>query len=359
MAALGNLPPKKSRTTLYAGIIVVFIVIVIVAAVATYFYMDGQDRQNKNRESLRQTFSDQHNATDEAYAKITAYPAVTNKNYVEDFRVWIDGYSQRAGNYSQAVDMLLSDGMAYKKTIASDSSDYVNVTQVLNQANETTRTLNDTIRRYEAEYQGRLAMKNNASEDYNKALERSGRLYTAAWDEMHNETTYIGSGFYHNFLKGCEQNMSNYNQSIALVQSTGALYQTYLKGNSFYAIDTTISDLRDKLVKLQKRYVELQANIPNATVYIMTDIPSFATDGTKFTTAYDFQVLNNNFPMKISDVVVHFQIIDNATGIVRSTQDVNVEMATTLGVSRYIYRAEMVCDEGHSYLLKYSLSYEY
>jgi type II secretory pathway pseudopilin PulG len=363
MAALSNIPPKKypknNRTMLYAGIIAVVVIIVIAAAAAAYLYMDDQARQNKNREALKQAFSDQLNATGEVYAKVTEYQAAPDKNYVEDFRVWIDGYSQRVGDYSHAVNKLLSNGTAYRKTIASDSSDYANVTQACNQANDTIRSLNDSIRRYETEYQGRLSLKNNASADYNMALERSARFYTAAWDQMHNEITYVGSGFYHDFLKGCELNISYYNQSIALVQSTGALYQTYLRGNSFYSINTTISDMQDNVTKLQKRYVELQKHIPNVTVEIMTTIPTFATDGTKFTTAYDFMVYNNDFPMQISDVVVHFQLVDRATGTVRSTRDVNVEMASGLGASRQIYKAELECEENGNYSIKYTLSYDY
>ena len=219
MASLSSLPPKnprKNRTLLYAGIIAV-IVIVIVSAVLVYFYMDDQDRQKKNRESLKQAFSDQYNATNESYTKVTGYTAVPNKNYVDDFRAWIDGYSQRTGDYSKAVERLVSNGTAYKKTIAADSSDYANVTQACNKANDTVRSLNDSVRRYETEYQGRLALKDNASKDYNMALQSSARFYSAAWDQMHNETSYIGSGFYKKFLNQCQQNISYYNQSIALV----------------------------------------------------------------------------------------------------------------------------------------------
>lgn len=358
MAALSNIPPKNNRTMLYIGIIAVVAVVVIVAAALTYLYLDDQDRQNKNRERLKQVFSDQLNATNESYAKVTAYPAAPNKNYVEDFRAWIDGYRQRVVSYSQTVDTLVSNGTDFKMVIAADSSDYANVTRDCNHANDTVRSLNDTITRYETEYQGRLALKDNASRDYDMALERSAGLYKSAWDQMHNETTLIGSGFYHNFLKACEQNISYYNQSIGQAQNLGAIYQNFIKGTDFFLVNATIDGMYGNVTKLKTRYNELLVHIPNATVTLM-DLNTAISGTGQWQKVQNFQVINNDYPMQISDVVVHFQLIDKATGTVRDTADVPVEMATGICYSRYICQAILKCDEGHDYDVKYTITYEY
>ena len=104
---------------LYAGIIAVVVIIVIAAAAVAYLYMDDQARQNKNREALKQAFSDQLNATGEVYAKVTEYQAAPDKNYVEDFRVWIDGYLQRADNYTLAEAGSRPPGQSIKPCLAA------------------------------------------------------------------------------------------------------------------------------------------------------------------------------------------------------------------------------------------------
>ncbi|OPY30682.1 MAG: hypothetical protein A4E28_00179 [Methanocella sp. PtaU1.Bin125] len=358
MAALSNVPPKKDRTMLYIGIIAVIAIAIIVGAVLTYLYFDDQDRQNKNRERLKQAFSDQLNATNASYAYVMAYPAAPNKNYVEDFRAWIDGYRQRVADYSHTVDTLLYNGTELKMVVAADSSDSANVTQACNRANDTVRSLNDSIQRIETEYLSYVALKDNASKDYRMALERSAGFYSAAWDQMHNETTYIGSGFYHNFLKACEQNITYYNQSIPLAQSYGCIYQNYLKGDDYYAVNATIDAMHGNVTKLKARYNELLKHIPNATVNLM-DLNTAINEKGQFQKVQNFQVINNDFPMLISDVVVRFQLINRATGAVRSTADVPVEMAPGIGYSRYIYQAVLLCDEGGDYDIRYTITYEY
>ena len=112
------------------------------------------------------------------------------------------------------------------------------------------------------------------------------------------------------------------------------------------------------VTKLQTRHAELLKKKPNATVNIMDVNTAINAEG-HFQKVQNFQVINNDYPMIISDVVAHFQLIDRATGAVRSTADVNVEMASGIGYSRYIYQAILLCDENGDYEIKYTLSYEY
>jgi len=112
------------------------------------------------------------------------------------------------------------------------------------------------------------------------------------------------------------------------------------------------------VTKLQTRYNELLVHKPNATVTLM-DLNTAISGTGQWQKVQNLQVINNDYPMIISDVVVHFQLVDKANGNVRSTADVNVEMATGIGYSRYICQAILPCDEGGNYDIKYTITYEY
>jgi type II secretory pathway pseudopilin PulG len=360
MASLSDRPPKNNKT-IYLGIIVlVAIVIIIIAGITGYFYLDNQDKQAKqHRDSLSQAFGDQLNATDDLYASITGYQAAPNKNYVDDFRTWIDGYRQRVDNYTLAAGQLVAAGADYKTALSSDDTDYANVTKACNQANNTIKSLNDTISRYESEYQERVWQKDNATRSYNEALARADSLYNAAWSLMQKDTTYdLLFGGYHAYLIACQSNNSFYNGSISLVRSAGDSYRGYLKGNSYYDIDTTISGMQDNVTKLEKRYAELLKNIPNVTVDLADTAPTVGTaDGVRFTTVYSFQIHNRDWPKKVWDIVAHFQLIDRDTGAVRSTADFTVPP-----MSMYIttfHTVNLECDLNKQYYVNYTVSYEY
>jgi hypothetical protein len=355
MAPLEPTPEKKNRNLLYIGIIAVAVLLVIVA-VAGYLYLQDQERQNSLREELKLTFGDQHNETDRCYALISGYPAAGNKNYVDDYQKWVGGYRLLADNYSLAVAKLAADGAAYQARLANDSSDYANVTEICRAANVRVKSINSTAAGYEQEYQTRLGLRTNASADFDLATGRSLALYNAAWSLMQQDANYSRFGGFHKFLIACDQNNSYYNNSISLVQSAGAKYQAFLKGSDYLAVNTTISGLLDNSAKLGKRYMELQNKIPNVTVDAPEE-PTLNYGQGQLYLSQRFRVVNNGWPMIIWTVVVHARLIDRATGTVRSTQDIGIDIAYPS--TDYIYSTSLACDQNHNYDIKYTITYEY
>lgn len=233
------------------------------------------------------------------------------------------------------------------------------MTKDCNQVNNTVRSLNSSISGFESEYLEKVAMKENATRSYNQALARSDSLYTAAWNLMLKDSTYDSLfGGYHAFLIACQSNNTYYNGSISYVKSAGDAYRAYLKDSSYFAIDTTISGMQDNVTKLEKRYAELLKNIPNVTANIADSPPTIATgDGVTFITTYNFQIENHNWPKRVWDIVAHFQLIDKATGTVRSTADFTVP-PMTMYITTY-HSVDLACDMNKLYTINYTMSYEY
>jgi nitric oxide reductase large subunit len=355
MPPLQPAPEKKNRNLLYIGIIAVVVLLVIVA-VAGYLYLQDQDKQNSLREGLRQTFGDQHNETDRQYALITGYPAAGNKNYVDDYRKWIDGYRQLADNFSLAVTELAADGAAYQAKLANDSSDYANVTAICRDASNKVKSVNSTAAGYEQEYQKRLGLRTNASADFDLAVQRSLALYDSAWSYMQQSANYTMGGIYHKYLNVCNLNNTYYNNSISLVQSAGATYQNYLKGSDYQAVNTTIASLLANSAKLGRQYMELQKKIPNVTI-VLGDAPTMNYGSGGVYLAQSFRVINNGWPMLVSDLVVHFTIVDQATRVVRGPCDVKVDIDSAS--TGYDFQYKIPCEMDHTYDVRYTLAYEY
>ena len=355
MAPLTPTPGKKNRTLLYIGIIAVAVLLVIVA-VAGYLYLDDQNKQNSLREELKQTFGDQHNETDRQYTLITGYPAAGNKNYVDDYLKWIGGYRQLADNFSLAVTELAADGAVYQAKLANDSSDYANVTEICRDAKDKARSVNSTAAGYEQEYQKRLGLRTDASAAFDLAVQRSLALYDSAWSYMQQDASHIYGGIYHQYLDTCNLNNSYYNNSISLVQTAGATYQNYLKGSDYQAVNTTIASLLEKSAKLGQRYLELQQKIPNLTV-VLGDAPTMNYGSGGVYLAQSFRVINNGWPMLVSNVVAHFTIVDRATHVVRGPCDVKVDIDSAS--TGYDFQYKIPCELDHTYDVKYTITYEY
>ena len=355
MAPLKPTSEKKNRNLLYIGIIAVAVLLVIVA-VAGYLYLQDQDKQNSLREELKQAFVDQHNETDRQYTLISGYPAAGNKNYVDDYKKWIDGYRQLSDNFSQAAAALTADGAAYKAILAYDSSDYASVTEICRDANDRARSVNSTAAGYEREYQARQGLRTNASAEFDLATQQSLALFNAAWSYMQQDANHTMGGIYHEYLLTCYQNNTDYNNSISLVQAAGAVYQNYLTGSDYQAVNTTIASLQANSAKLGQRYVELQQKIPNLTI-VLGDAPTMNYGSGGVYLAQAFRVINNAWPMLVSNVVAHFSIVDRATGVVRGPCDVKVDIDSAS--TGYDFQYKIPCELDHTYDVKYTITFEY
>lgn len=344
---------QKNRSLAVTIGLVLLIVIVLAAAVGGYLYYQDLQRKSDQKAFLKQAFSDQINNTSASYAKISLYPEAPNRDYIDSFREWIDGYEGMEDNYSGEVSELVLRGSMYMSVLDKDSSDSSNVSIVCDEANLTVRKLNETCQRYETDYISRCAARDNASRLYYLQLNRSNSLYNTAWDVLGSNYTKYGG--YKAFLDACSHNISYYNSSIPLVANAGAAYQIYLKGEDYWTINRTIEGMQSNVTKMQQKYADLQKYIPNVTVNMMGD-PTMGTDGSKVTTAYHFQVENHNYPMNIWNIVAHFQLLNKGTGTVRSTKDVPVSMSMYIS---NIYTAVLECDMNGQYDITYTLSYDY
>jgi hypothetical protein len=340
---------------LYIGIIAVAVLLVIVA-VAGFVYLQDQDKQNRLREDLKQTFVDQHNETDRQYALISGYPAAGNKNYVDDYQKWVGGYRQLADNFSLAVTALAADGAAYQVRLANDSSDYANVTEICRDAKDKAKSVNSTATGYEQDYQKRLGLRTDAGTAFDLAVQQSLALYDSAWSYMQQNASHINGGIYHQYLDTCNLNNSYYNNSIDLVRSAGATYQNYLKGSDYQAVNTTIASLMEKSGKLGQQYMELQNKIPNVTI-VLGGSPTMNYGSGGVYLAQSFRVINNGWPMVVRNVVAHFSIVDQATHVVRGSTDVPVSI--TSASTGYDFQFKINCDLDHTYDVKYTITYDY
>jgi hypothetical protein len=345
---------KKSPWAIYIGLLLL-IVIVIGAIGGGYLYYQEARKKGDLKESLRQTFSDQNNNTTALYAMVTGYQQPPNKNFVEEFRAWIDGYQDAVSDYALGVDGLNLAGVKYKAALdPGKDGDYGNVTQVCDRENETLRKLNETCQQYEKEYAARLVAMNGASDLYDLQLNRSDTLYNSAWGILNDDANYAAhfSG-YRAYLDACSTNISYYNDSIRLVAEAGAGYQPFLKGESYWEVNRTVDSMYGNVTKMQQKMADLRKKIPNVTVNMM-DI-YMAWDG-GYHKSVNFQVENHNYPMKIWNVVVHWKLIDRRTGATRSTADVSVPISIYIS---NIHAATLKCDENGDYDYQYTISYDY
>jgi hypothetical protein len=249
--------------------------------------------------------------------------------------------------------------------MANESSDYANVTGACNNASNKARSINSTAAGYEKDCQARLGLKTNASAAFDLAMNRSRALYDTAWNYMQQDGPNLLYGGYLAYLRACDRNNTNYNNSISLARDAGAAYQTYLKGNDYYAVNTTILDLQDNAAKLGKRYQELQKKKPDVVLQNEQIVFAWAADK-GFYRAVSFTVVNNNrlnniLPMKIHGVVVHYRLID-AAGNVRSTNDVSVTDFDSPDFNSYVsnvFTTILPCDQTGDYTTAYTISVEY
>ncbi len=352
---------KKNDTLLYAAVAAI-VVLVVVGAIAGYLYFDGQRKQeDARREALRQAFLDQQNETARQYALINGYPAPGNKNYVDDFQVWAGGFRKLANNYSQAVALLAADGAAYLAKLENGTGEYLNVTRACTAANDSAKTVNASAATYENEVWVRRGMMDNASTAYELALNRSCGFYNTAWDLMMHSDDYKKYGGYLKYLEACVANNTYYRDSIGLVLSTGATYQAYLKDSGYYAINTTILGLQDNTTRLERRYVDLQKWKPELVLTQM-DINTAWSADKGFYKAVNFVIdnynrRNNTEPMKVWNVVVHYSLVDLATGRVRSSSDVSV--AVTDYWRSDVNCAILPCEDNGNYRYDYTVTFEY
>lgn len=356
-------PPReeKKHGMLLAGIIVVFVIIVI-AAVAGYLYLQDQDnKQNQHLQDLRQAFTDQLNETARQYSLIASYPAITDKNYLDDYRHWIDGYEQLAGNYTQAVALLSSDAAAYQQQLTNGSEEDLNVSSACSDAMSKARAINSTTAGYEKAYATQQGLVNSVSTQFNGAVDQSNSLYGATQNCIHQGISNYGVlGGYHAFLKDVAKNITDYNNSLSDVQAAANAYYPYLKDGT--VVNATISDLQSNLTSLNSQYATLQAKIQNLTIEYPDD-PTINYDASKgFYLAQNFILHNNGWPMIVWDVTVHFTLIDKASGKVRSTADENVDISAELSSPHTV---TMACDPKSTddplaaYTIQYTVSYEY
>jgi type II secretory pathway pseudopilin PulG len=354
-------PKLNKNKNLLLACIAVAAILVVLAVVLGYLYIDDQNRQNQKREELKQAFSDQRNETERQYALVGAYPAAGNKNYVDDYQKWIDGYRKLADNYSLAVTTLAADGAAYKLMLANDSGDYANVTGACNEASNKSRSINSTATSYEKDCLTRLGLKTNASAEYELATERSKTLYNKAWNFMQDNSNFQQYGGYLKFLKACDLNNSFYNDSIHLVESAGATYQMYLKAAEYYDVNETIIDLQNDASKLGKRYAELQKTTVKVDLLNEEVNTAWSADRGFYKTVSfllkNENRRNNTLPMTIWNVVVHYKLLDAATGAVQDTCDVPVTVTDYYMTD--VHTAILKCDPKKDYTTAYTISFEY
>jgi flagellar basal body-associated protein FliL len=357
-------PPEKSKKgklLLISIVIAIVAVVIIAAAVVGYLYMDDQNKKSHQREALKQAFSDRQNETARLADQIGNYPKIGNKNLVDEYQKWVDGYRKLADNYSQAVQLLAADAATYQCVLANESTDYASVASACIAAKDKARSYNSIAAEYEREFQARLGLENDASAAFNLALDRSNSLYQTAWSLMQDNANYWKFGGYLAYLKACADNNTYYKNSISQAESAGVTYQNFLDNNEYYKVNLTIAAMNDNVTKLSKRYAELQKT--NVTLTIMDEQLNQAWSGSEgLYTTVTFYLRNENKiqniqPSRVWNIKIHFKLIDEATGAVRSECDVSVPEFT--GSECNPVSGKMASDQGHTYRTESSMTFEY
>lgn len=354
------------KNNLFSGkarlIISILALIVVIAVIAAGVYVYKADEEKKlleqqRKDSLRMTYMNNLSVADTAYMSVQSYPVTSGRNFPSEYRAWIDGYKTLINNYSVAVNKTRSAGQAYKTAFGDQSDDYYWVELNDSRLNVRLEGLKTNLSHYESDYIDSVNARDGALHAYEKACSNSAALYEKARHNLYMEnytTSYSGLKAY---VDACAYNITVYKNSIEDVETAAADYQAFLRYDSL-EYDATITkqeNLKKDGTSLDRRLVELQAKKPVIEVTIGATDYNYSPQLGMYEWV-TFQVTNKNYPMKISNLVVSFTLIDTATGAVKDQNSVAVTMR--IHVSNFEGVALRI-DQGHTYEIKWTATYDY
>lgn len=338
------------------------IVILVLAAIVTaigalYFVYDDLKRQEAHRAEVKAAYQQDLITAESTYTAVQGYPELTNRNQSGEYQVWIAGYGQVLGNFSSAVNETLATGMDYQQSYGKGSDDYAWVEENSTRLNRTLIGLNEDYDRYKADYLAVLDEKVEAmaayQASYNKttaALERANEtLFMADY-----KTAYPGLQAY---LNACSANLTACKISVEDTAVKGTTYQGYLRGDSpeYESVIAWGTAFQKKTETLDSRYASLQGKKPVLNVNVgAIDFDYSAELG--WYECVTFLVNNTDYPAPVWNVTAHFSLVDNQTGVVKSTDDVDVPIKAQL--SKF-YLALLPMERNKDYTVRWTIDYEY
>jgi hypothetical protein len=261
------------------------------------------------------------------------------------------------GNFSSTVNETLATGIDYQQSYGKDSDDYAWVEENNTRLNRTLTGLNEDYDRHKADYLATLAEKEEAMQAY-----RASYNNTTAALEIANATLYIDDykASYPGlkaYLDACSTNQTKYKLSVEDTAAKGATYQGYLRGDSpeYESVMAWGTTFKKKAEALDSRYAILQDKKPFLNVS-MGAIDYDYSGELGWYECVTFMVNNTDYPAPVWNVTVHFILTDKQTGVVKSTDDVDVTVYAQL--SKF-YLAVLPMEKGRDYDVTWTISYEY
>lgn len=338
------------------------IVILVLAAIVTamgalYFVYDDLKRQEAHRAEVKAAYQQDLITADSAYAAVQGYPELANRNQSGEYQAWIAGYGQALGNFSSAVNVTLATGADYQQSYGKGSDEFAWVEENSTRLNRTMIGLNEDYDRYKADY---LAVLDEIVEAM--AAYQVSYNHTLAALEVANATLYIADyeASYPGlraYLNACSTNLTRYKISVEDTATKGATYQGYLPGDSpeYESIMAWGTAFQKKTEAFDSRYASLQGKKPVLNVNVGSiDFDYSAELG--WYECVTFLVNNTDYPAPAWNVTAHFSLIDNQTGVVKSTDDVDVPIKAQL--SKF-YLALLPMERNKGYTVRWTIDYEY
>ena len=340
--------------------IVLVLIIIAVVAVAAYFayqaYEEKLRQELQHKESLRTTYIEKLGTADAAYISLQSHAGPQNKNRTEDYFAWIQEYEQKLGNYSSVVNDTRLAGSDYQQVVGNSSADDTWIVQNNTRLNQSIESLANKCSEYETDYLTVVAARDRAKQAFDAAYNNSTAAHLIANDSLFMEdyTAYPGLKAY---LNACSRNITGYRDSIKNTTNSGAIYQTYLRNDSmeYDEVMTKIDSLNRNVSPLDKQYASLQRKIPTLSVSVGATDYNFSGD-LGWYEYVTFLVTNNNYPAPVWNVSVHFTSFDKKTGVMKDMTDVPVTIKTQM--SKH-HGAILRIERGHTYDLKWTISYDY
>jgi hypothetical protein len=339
-------------------VLVVLVLAAIVTAIgALYFVYDDMKRQEAHRDSVKAAYQQGLITADATYASVQGYPDLANRNQSDEYQAWIAGYGQMLGNFSSVVNETQATGIDYQQSFGKGSDDYTWVEENNTRLNRTLIGLNEDYDSHKADYLAVLSEKDEVMQAYQASYNNT----TAAF-EVANATLYMAD--YKEsypglkaYLNACSANLTRYKLSVGDTAAKGTTYQTYLRGDSpeYESVMAWGTTFKKKSDALDSRYESLHGKKPFLNVSIgAIDYDYSAELG--WYECVTFLVNNTDYPAPAWNVTAHFSLIDRETGLVKSTDDVDVPIKAQL--SKF-YLALLPMERDHGYDVKWTIDYEY
>ncbi|WP_424359210.1 hypothetical protein [Methanocella sp. MCL-LM] len=337
-------------------LIIAAVIILITAAAAAFFIYDDIKRQEAHRNSVKALYQENLNSADYAYAAVQGYPEPAHKKLPEEYNTWLTGYEEVLGNFTSVVNNTLATGAEYQQAFGSGSPEYSWVQQNNTRLNQTLADLTRGYEGYKADYLSLSEAKEQARLAYETAYANSTSAYEMANASLSKEAEAAYKGL-KAYMDAGSANLTRYKDTVNSTLSAGETYQEYLRGDSaeYESILARGTTLKKNANNLDSRYASLQDRVPVLNVTIGNTDYNYGAD-VGWYEYVTFLVNNTDYPTPVWNVTVHFKLIENQTGMVKSTDDVPVTVYAQL--SKY-YGAILPIERDHNYYVVTSVTYDY